>query len=310
MVMSIFVMTGFVALVIDVSWYWANSLRVQRAADAAALAGVVWLPGSPASAYTTAKAEAKKNGYIDGAGAVVTPLKDGSNDRRLNVTLKTDIGTFFMRIFGIPSIPITRTARAEFVLPVPDGQPAELLRRRVLRGPDGWREPDPWAGRARPARRRPAPSTSSRTGRTPTRATTCMPPAPLARRPPARRQAYGNFGLTVPASNTVTGIEIRIEAKASDPAGCKLAVELSNDNGTTWSSTNKMIDLTGADPAAGSWPLLGGTADLWGLTWAPADLANGRLQARLRAFDPESNNDARTTRPTAATTPRRSRSTP
>ena len=36
---------GILAIVIDVSWYWANSLSVQRAADAAALAGVVWLPG-------------------------------------------------------------------------------------------------------------------------------------------------------------------------------------------------------------------------------------------------------------------------
>ena len=28
------------AVVIDVSWYWANTLRVQRAADAAALAAI------------------------------------------------------------------------------------------------------------------------------------------------------------------------------------------------------------------------------------------------------------------------------
>ena len=39
LVMSIFVLLGLVALVIDVSWYWSNNLRVQRAADAAALAG-------------------------------------------------------------------------------------------------------------------------------------------------------------------------------------------------------------------------------------------------------------------------------
>jgi len=40
-VMSIFVILGLVGVVIDVSWYWTNSLRVQRAADAAALAGAV-----------------------------------------------------------------------------------------------------------------------------------------------------------------------------------------------------------------------------------------------------------------------------
>src|SRR6185295_472250 len=53
-VVSIFVLTGITAIVVDVSWYWANTLRVQRAADAAALAGVVWLPSEPGTAYTTA----------------------------------------------------------------------------------------------------------------------------------------------------------------------------------------------------------------------------------------------------------------
>ena len=41
-----------VALVVDVSWYWVNSLRVQRAADAAALAGAVMLPNKASQAYT------------------------------------------------------------------------------------------------------------------------------------------------------------------------------------------------------------------------------------------------------------------
>ena len=38
------------AAVVDMSWYWTNNLRMQRAADAAALAGVVFLPGDPATA--------------------------------------------------------------------------------------------------------------------------------------------------------------------------------------------------------------------------------------------------------------------
>ena len=35
---------GLMAIVIDITWYWTNSLKVQRAADAAALAGAVQLP--------------------------------------------------------------------------------------------------------------------------------------------------------------------------------------------------------------------------------------------------------------------------
>ncbi len=53
------------AVVVDVSWYWANTLRVQRAADAAALAGVVWLPDCPAS---TLACPDPKNARVHGEG--------------------------------------------------------------------------------------------------------------------------------------------------------------------------------------------------------------------------------------------------
>ncbi|HEY7703133.1 MAG TPA: pilus assembly protein TadG-related protein, partial [Candidatus Limnocylindrales bacterium] len=40
---AIFLFVLLAACVIDLSWYWTNNLRMQRAADAAALAGVVFL---------------------------------------------------------------------------------------------------------------------------------------------------------------------------------------------------------------------------------------------------------------------------
>jgi hypothetical protein len=115
---------GMMAVVVDISWYWSNSLRIQRAADAAALAGVVYLPDNVASAYSTALAEARKNGYVDGvAGTTVTPQQDPRNKRRLIVTIKTPVGTYFGRVLGIDSIPGNRTAIADYVLPVPMGSP-------------------------------------------------------------------------------------------------------------------------------------------------------------------------------------------
>ncbi|MEO8229558.1 MAG: pilus assembly protein TadG-related protein [Chloroflexota bacterium] len=125
-VVSIFVLTGITAIVVDVSWYWANTLRVQRAADAAALAGVVDLPGNPTSAYQKARDEATKNGYTGGGSTTVTPIKDpdgSGNNRRLGVTISAPVGTFFMKIFGIPTITAIRTGKAEYVLPVPMGSP-------------------------------------------------------------------------------------------------------------------------------------------------------------------------------------------
>ena len=109
---------------VDVAWYWTNNLRMQRAADAAALAGVVWLPGNPTQAYTVARAEATKNGYANGSGGVVvTPVVDPNNNRRLDVSLSANVGTFFSRVLGINSWSATRTSKADYVLPVPMGSP-------------------------------------------------------------------------------------------------------------------------------------------------------------------------------------------
>ena len=61
---------ALVALVIDVAWFWTNEQQMQKAADAGALAGAVYLPGNVSQAYTSALAEAKKNGYVDGTNGV------------------------------------------------------------------------------------------------------------------------------------------------------------------------------------------------------------------------------------------------
>jgi hypothetical protein len=121
---------GMVALVIDVAWYWSNTVKVQRAADAAALAGAVWLPGNVTTAYNTARMEAQKNGYSTGGGVTVTPIQDslavaggGGNPRQLDVTVSAPVDTFFARIFGINSLVATRVAKAEYVQAVPMGSP-------------------------------------------------------------------------------------------------------------------------------------------------------------------------------------------
>ena len=56
---------GTAAFVVDLAWIWVNELKVQRAADAAALAGVVHLPGAVALANSSALEETNLNGYRD-----------------------------------------------------------------------------------------------------------------------------------------------------------------------------------------------------------------------------------------------------
>ena len=134
---AIFLMMMLMAIVIDVSWYWVNSLRAQRAADAAALAGAVMLPQQVGSAYTLARAEATKNGFTQGVNGVteVFPQQDGGNPRRLNVRIQARIGTFFMRVIGIPQIPIVRYSTAEFTPPVPMGSPQNYYGVGILNVP-------------------------------------------------------------------------------------------------------------------------------------------------------------------------------
>ncbi|MDQ6681776.1 MAG: pilus assembly protein TadG-related protein, partial [Chloroflexota bacterium] len=112
------------ALVVDLAWLWGNTLRIQRAADAAALAGVVHLPGNPGLAYSTAVSEATKNGYVNGANSVtVSPIKDPYNARKLDVTVSAPVKTFFLGIIGMNQFTISRQADAEYILPVPMGSP-------------------------------------------------------------------------------------------------------------------------------------------------------------------------------------------
>jgi hypothetical protein len=127
---ALIALIGIVAIVVDVSWYWANSLRVQRAADAAALAGAIYLPGDTTKAYLYARGEATKNGYTAAPGTTVTPIQDtangGTDPRQLDVTVSAPVGTFFMRVFGLNSIQATRTAKAIYVQPVPMGSPLAI----------------------------------------------------------------------------------------------------------------------------------------------------------------------------------------
>ena len=273
-VMSIFVLTGITAVVVDISWYWANTLRVQRAADAAALAGVVWLPGAPGTAYSTARTEATKNGYTDGAGGVtVFPIQDDGNDRRLDVTISAPVDTFFMKIFGIQTLRAVRTSKADFILPVPMGSPEQwygIGNYEVFSpGPPHVRGPQVPTNTAGPNNWTAAASglTNNNTYAT-SGNTTSM-------------QGYRDFGLNVPGADTINGIQIRVDAKSTDSLGCRLGVSLSWDNGTSWSS-ERFVDLTASDPTT-PFLIAGGPSLTWaGHAWVPADFNDANFRVRVR----------------------------
>lgn len=106
-----------------------------------------------------------------------------------------------------------------------------------------------------------------------------------------------NFGFSIPAEATITGITVEIEKK-----------DATSDGGTNEQARDNRVRLVKAgtiqstDKAAGStnWPqndaysTYGGSADLWSGTWTPSDINNSgfgvAISAKWEAFDPESAN--------------------
>lgn len=115
-----------VGLSVDVGRWYSRTSDIQKAADAAALAGVVWLPDL-ATATTYAKAAAKRNGFEDGVNGV-TVKTTAVSDTRLRVTITDpNVGSFFWEKLGGRKITLSRKGTAEYVLPVPLGSPENKL---------------------------------------------------------------------------------------------------------------------------------------------------------------------------------------
>lgn len=124
---------AIVGIAIDIAWFQFNVDRIQRAADAGALSGVVYLPGNLTGAQTAATSAIRRNGYVNGVnGATVTVIKEPGNDKMLRATVTAPVRTFFARMFGIANFAGNRYARAEFILPVPMGSPQNYYGINVL----------------------------------------------------------------------------------------------------------------------------------------------------------------------------------
>ncbi|MHB1140038.1 MAG: pilus assembly protein TadG-related protein, partial [Microthrixaceae bacterium] len=123
------VLIGFAGFAVDLSNWWFQAERLQRAADAGAHAGVVYMPGDLPSATTTARAEVRKNGYTTSGGAsnATMAVNQEPNPNRLRVKVTTTVPSYFVGLLGVDDITLTREAVAEYVAPVPMGSPENRL---------------------------------------------------------------------------------------------------------------------------------------------------------------------------------------
>ncbi|WP_028645736.1 pilus assembly protein TadG-related protein [Nocardioides sp. URHA0020] len=117
---------GLCAITVDVARWYAEAQRVQKAADAAASAGVIYMPQDIASATSTARNIAMRNGYPNSGTTSVT-VKPGTQPSQLDVTVTSRVNNIFGRMFGLGTTTISRRAVSDYTGPQPMGSPCNTL---------------------------------------------------------------------------------------------------------------------------------------------------------------------------------------
>lgn len=123
----------FAAFAVDVGAWYAQAARTQRAADAAALAAVVWMPDEE-RATQAALDVAARNGFVHGSDSNITVERVGDQQVRVRIESEGEV------YFGAPvmdGIDIERFAVAEYVLPVPMGNPSSAIGTGNIAGGNG-----------------------------------------------------------------------------------------------------------------------------------------------------------------------------
>ena len=96
---------GFTGFVVDLGNAYLQRQETQNVADAAALAGAAAIP---TGAYATAAQQMAAKNDIAGDGVTVA----FNNTDTVTVTVTRTAPTFFLRLFGVSSIPVSATAKA------------------------------------------------------------------------------------------------------------------------------------------------------------------------------------------------------
>ncbi len=100
---------GATALGTDVAVMYANWSELQKAVDAAALAGANFLPNDPASAQSTATQYAEMNGLSQ---SEITATQVSPNDQQITVSASRVVPYFFGRVLGLTTQLISVSATA------------------------------------------------------------------------------------------------------------------------------------------------------------------------------------------------------
>ena len=107
-----FALAGAVALCTDVAIMYVNWENLQKAADAAVLAGANYLPDDTATAISTANTWSVNNNSIQASEIVSGPTVSNKN-RDISITLRRTVPYNFGKVLGMTSADVQVTATAE-----------------------------------------------------------------------------------------------------------------------------------------------------------------------------------------------------
>lgn len=124
---------GVAGFAVDLGSWYREASRLQNAVDAAALAGVIYMPGDFSTARSVALGTASRNGFTNGSGGVtITVSSVAADSHRLKVCAVDDqVERFFSRAVGA-NPRISKCATARYVLPLAMGSPLNELSNAAL----------------------------------------------------------------------------------------------------------------------------------------------------------------------------------
>lgn len=117
---------GLCAIALDVARWYLELERVQKAADAAALAGVTYMPYDLLEATRTAETVSSRNGYAPSSDVSID-VAPGPRQSQLEVTVSSRIPNTWGALLGVGSITVSRTAIADYSGPAPMGSPCNTF---------------------------------------------------------------------------------------------------------------------------------------------------------------------------------------
>jgi hypothetical protein len=102
------------------------------------------------------------------------------------------------------------------------------------------------------------------------------------------RHRFYDFGFAIPGGSAITGIEVRLDARADSTSGTpRMCVQLSWDSGVSWTAA-KATGTLGTSMATFT---LGGANELWGRTWTAENLTNASFRLRVISVSSSTSRD-------------------